>query len=137
MVRRSIATWRGNATADAIASKSTLVNSAAAFLKTQAEKIGDACARAATLDAIVNRDTCIAHRASLDANAKSAIVNPFSRQASSIRLTTPIFLAASPGSISCCAQRRYEMSPSSPVLRILSRKLVRKPSFVSGRPCHS
>ena len=51
-----------------------MVNSAVAFLKAQAGKIGDAHARIATLDAIANRDTCIAHRAALDANAKAAIV---------------------------------------------------------------
>jgi len=64
----------GNATAVAIASKSPMVNSAFAFLNAQAGKIGDAHAHAATLDAIANRDTCIAHRAGLDGNAKAAIV---------------------------------------------------------------
>lgn len=64
----------GHATAVEIASKSPMVNSAFAFLKAEAGKIGDAKARTATLDAIANRDTCIAHRAALDATAKAAIV---------------------------------------------------------------
>ena len=64
----------GNPTAIAIAGKSPMVNSALAFLKGQAGKIGDAHARTVTLDAIANPDTCIAHRAGLDANAKAAIV---------------------------------------------------------------
>ena len=52
-----------------------MVNSALVFLKQQAGKIGDAHARSITLDAIGNPDTCIAHRANLDANAKSTIVH--------------------------------------------------------------
>ena len=65
----------GNATAAAIASKSPMVNSAFAFLKAQAAKITDVHARAATLDAIGNRETCIAHRSRLDAAAKARIVS--------------------------------------------------------------
>ena len=65
----------GNATAIAIASKSPMVKSAFALLQGQARKIRDAHAREATLDAIANPDTCIAHRAGLDAAAKLAVVH--------------------------------------------------------------
>ncbi|HVN27869.1 MAG TPA: hypothetical protein VMT64_05250 [Candidatus Binataceae bacterium] len=65
----------GNATAIAIASKSPMVKSAFELLKTEARKIRNAHARAATLDAIANPDTCIAHRAGLDAAGKASIVH--------------------------------------------------------------
>ena len=64
----------GNATAVAIASKSPMVNSAFALLKTQVRRVHNFQAREATLDAIANPNTCIAHRAGLDADAKAAIV---------------------------------------------------------------
>src|SRR5580658_4829558 len=65
----------GNGTAIAIASKSPMVKSAVALLQIQARMIRDPHAREATLDAIANPDTCIAHRAVLDAAAKAAIVH--------------------------------------------------------------
>ena len=64
----------GNATAIAIAGKSPAVASAFAMLKSRVAKVRNVHAREATLDAIANPDTCVAHRAGLDAAAKSAIV---------------------------------------------------------------
>src|SRR5262249_37304312 len=68
-------TGEGNAHAIAIASKSPAVASAFAMLKSRAAKVRNVHAREATLDAIANPDTCVAHRAGLDAAAKSAIVH--------------------------------------------------------------
>jgi hypothetical protein len=65
----------GNGTAIAIASKSPMVKSAVALLQIQARMIRDPDAREATLDAIANPDTCIAHRAGLDPAAKTAIIH--------------------------------------------------------------
>jgi hypothetical protein len=64
----------GNATAIATAGKSQMVATAFAMLKSRAAKVHNPHAREATLDAISNPDTCVAHRAGLDAAAKDAIV---------------------------------------------------------------
>ena len=64
----------GNATAIATASKSQVVASAFAMLKSRAAKVHNIAAREATLDAIANPSTCVAHRANLDLAAKDVIV---------------------------------------------------------------
>ncbi len=64
----------GNAAAVALASRSPLVQSAQETLEQHAGEIRDRALRHATLDAIGNRDTCIAHRAGLSEGDKDAIV---------------------------------------------------------------
>jgi hypothetical protein len=64
----------GNATAVAIASRSPLVQSAQRALEHHAGELRDRTLRHATLDAIANRDTCVAHRAGLTDADEDAIV---------------------------------------------------------------
>jgi hypothetical protein len=64
----------GNAKAVAIASKSPMVQSAYAFLLSQAGKIKDVKLRQETLDALSNPQTCVTHRALLTAAQKNTIV---------------------------------------------------------------
>src|SRR5260370_3100845 len=64
----------GNATAIALSSKSPMVQSAREFLLSNIKRIDDASVRAITLDAIANPSTCVAHRASLKASDKNAIL---------------------------------------------------------------
>lgn len=65
----------GNGAAAALAAKSPVVTSARTFLTNQANKLQDQNLRQQTLDAINNPNTCIMHRANLDANARMAILN--------------------------------------------------------------
>src|SRR5579862_8665824 len=64
----------GNGAAAALAQKSPVVSSARTFLTMQANKLMDQTLREQTLDAINNPNTCIKHRANLDANARQAIL---------------------------------------------------------------
>lgn len=64
----------GNFKAVAIASQSPMVQSAYAFLLSQARKIEDSRLRQETLDAIGNPRTCVTHRAKLTSAEKDAIV---------------------------------------------------------------
>ena len=64
----------GNAAAIALAARSPLVQSAQHTLEHHAAEIHDRALRHATLDAIANRDTCVAHRAQLSDADKDAIV---------------------------------------------------------------
>src|SRR6266704_385348 len=64
----------GNATAITLSSKSPMVQSAREFLLNNIKRIDDASVRAITLDAIANPSTCVAHRASLKASDKNAIL---------------------------------------------------------------
>ena len=64
----------GNANAVALSQKSPEVQSAYQFLISQAHKLKDKNLRTQTLDAISNPQTCVAHRAGVDANKKNAIL---------------------------------------------------------------
>jgi hypothetical protein len=64
----------GNATAVNLAERSPLVQSARRLLREQAARIHDPKLRAATLDAISNPNTCVAHRAGLSASQQAAIL---------------------------------------------------------------
>jgi hypothetical protein len=64
----------GNPAAAALAAKSPIVSSARTFLTSQANKIKNDYLRNQTLDAITNPNTCIKHRANLDANKRQAIL---------------------------------------------------------------
>ena len=64
----------GNGAAAVLASKSPVVSSARTFLTMQANKLQDQTLREQTLDALNNPNTCIKHRANLDANARQAIL---------------------------------------------------------------
>jgi hypothetical protein len=64
----------GNDAAVSLAARSPLVDSSWRTLVEQAEHIRKDAIRRATLDAIANRDTCVAHRARLDDDDKDAIV---------------------------------------------------------------
>src|SRR6516162_5029020 len=64
----------GNALAIEIAGKSALVRSAKAFIDQHIGEILDDKLRAATADAIDNPETCIRHRAGLDAVAKARVI---------------------------------------------------------------
>lgn len=64
----------GNPAAAALAQRSPIVTSARTFLTNQANKLTDQTLREQTLDAINNPNTCIKHRANLDANARQAIL---------------------------------------------------------------
>lgn len=64
----------GNAAAAAISSKSPVVQSAMAYIKSQAMKVHDGHLMNETLDAIFNPKTCIQHRANLALADKQAIV---------------------------------------------------------------
>ncbi|HWK43184.1 MAG TPA: hypothetical protein VNT30_00580 [Stellaceae bacterium] len=60
--------------AEATAGKSALVTSAVSFIAGEVQKIQDPTLKAATADALSNRDTCIQHRRRVDAAAKQAIL---------------------------------------------------------------
>jgi hypothetical protein len=64
----------GNAAAVTLAAHSPLVQSAQRTLEAQAAEIRDRVLRSATLDAIGNRDTCVAHRAHVSEADKDALV---------------------------------------------------------------
>jgi hypothetical protein len=64
----------GNSAAITLAAASPLVESSFRTLIERAEHIRGDVLRRATLDAITNRDTCVAHRAHLDDAAKDALV---------------------------------------------------------------
>jgi hypothetical protein len=64
----------GNSAAGALAAASPLVSSGRRVLERQADRIHNASLRTATLDAITNPNTCIAHRAGLTDADKDAIV---------------------------------------------------------------
>jgi hypothetical protein len=64
----------GNGNAIALSQKSPEVQSAYQFLISQAHKLKDKNLKAQTLDAISNPQTCVAHRAGVDANKKNAIL---------------------------------------------------------------
>jgi hypothetical protein len=64
----------GNANAIALSQKSPEVQSAYQFLISQANKLKDKKLKAQTLDAISNPQTCVTHRAGVDANKKTAIL---------------------------------------------------------------
>jgi len=64
----------GNSKAVALASQSPMVQSAYAFLLSQAGKIKDAKLKQETLDALGNPQTCVSHRANLTSAQKDAIV---------------------------------------------------------------
>jgi hypothetical protein len=64
----------GNALAIEISGKSAMVRSAKAFIRQHIGEIRDDKLRASTADAVDNQETCIRHRAGLDAAAKGRIV---------------------------------------------------------------
>lgn len=64
----------GNEDATALARKSPMVQSAYAFLLSQAKTLKDAKLRAETLDALGNAQTCVHHRANLNGAKKEAIL---------------------------------------------------------------
>jgi hypothetical protein len=64
----------GNANAVALSQKSPEVQSAYQFLIGQAHKLKDKNLKNQTLDAISNPQTCVAHRAGVDATKKNAIL---------------------------------------------------------------
>jgi len=64
----------GNAAAAALAQRSPIVSSARAFLTNQANTLKDQTMREQTLDALNNPNTCIRHRANLDAKARQFIL---------------------------------------------------------------
>ncbi len=64
----------GNEDAAVLARKSPMVQSAYAFLLSQAKTLKDAKLRAETLDALGNPQTCVHHRANLNAAKKEAIL---------------------------------------------------------------
>lgn len=64
----------GNAKAIALAQKSPEVQSAYTFLLSQARQLKNARLRSQTLDALSNPQTCITHRAGVDANKKNEIL---------------------------------------------------------------
>jgi hypothetical protein len=61
----------GNQAAITIAEKSPMVRSAFDFLTTRAQAIHDPSIRLATLDAITNPQTCIAHRVGLTVQTRA------------------------------------------------------------------
>ncbi len=65
----------GNANAIALAERSPEVQSAFHFLIDQSRSLRDSSLRAKTLDAISNPQTCIAHRAGVDAAKKAALLD--------------------------------------------------------------
>src|SRR5262245_20707630 len=65
---------RCNGAAAQLALKSPIVTSARTFLTKQANTLQDQSLREQTLDAISNPNTCIKHRANLDATARQAIL---------------------------------------------------------------
>jgi hypothetical protein len=69
----------GNPAAIALAKKSPMVNSAYAFLLSQAAQIKDATLRKQTLDALGD-DTCVHHRAGLTDAKKDAIIQTLTAQ---------------------------------------------------------
>ncbi len=85
----------GNATAAAIAAKSPMVRSALEFLTARAGAIHNSSIRRATLDAISNAHTCVAHRAGLSAARKESIV----RQLTAQGLLDPSYASKIPGGL--------------------------------------
>ena len=85
----------GNATAIALSQKSPVVQSAYQFLVSQAHKLKDKKLRAQTLDAISNPQTCVTHRAGVDANKKNAIL----QQLTTAGLVDPNDNATFPGGL--------------------------------------
>jgi hypothetical protein len=65
----------GNAAAAKLAAASPLVRSALRHLQQNAERVRDAKLHHATVDALFNPSTCIAHRAGVDAAGKSTILD--------------------------------------------------------------
>jgi len=70
----------GNAAAIALADRSPLVKSALARIEGQISTISDAGLRAATHDALFNRDTCVTHRARLTETDKKTILAELQQQ---------------------------------------------------------
>lgn len=70
----------GNQVAITIAEKSPMVRSAFDFLTSRTRAIHDPSIRLATLDAITNPQTCIAHRVGLTAQQRAAIVQQVAAQ---------------------------------------------------------
>src|SRR5712692_8292855 len=64
----------GNEEATRLAAGSPLVRSAERFINRQAEQIRNRALRQATVDAIVNHDTCVTHRAGMTTEEKDRIV---------------------------------------------------------------
>jgi len=64
----------GNEEASRLAADSPLVRSAERFINRQTEQVRDRALRQATVDAIVNRDTCVTHRAGMTTEEKDRIV---------------------------------------------------------------
>ena len=85
----------GNANAIALSQKSPEVQSAYQFLISQAHKLKDKKLRTETLDAISNPQTCVAHRAGVDANKKNAIL----QQLTAAGLVDPNDNATFPGGL--------------------------------------
>src|SRR5690242_4051349 len=69
----------GNTRARDIGGASPLVRSAKRLIIENANKIEDRKTREATLDAVFNANTCIAHRAGLTEAAKEAIIQQLER----------------------------------------------------------
>ena len=64
----------GNATAEALAQKSPLVQSALTRLQRLLKRVADRALRQQTEDALFNRKTCVAHRVNVDLAKKQAIL---------------------------------------------------------------
>jgi hypothetical protein len=65
----------GNQTAQKIASASEMAQSAYRFIIAQSEQLSDPHLRAQTYDALANPQTCLAHRANLNAAQRQTIMN--------------------------------------------------------------
>jgi hypothetical protein len=68
----------GNGLALSIASSSEIVQSARQYLISQAYSLQDATLKGITIDAITNPDTCVAHRANITEDRKTAILKQLS-----------------------------------------------------------